>query len=404
MIANSKEQGNGRECNEEERLLRLFVVVAKDKAEEELKNYFDSFGTVQYVNIVRDRETKESKGFAYIKFYRLVHAAAAFELCEKSYKAVFAEPRPQRPLSEPHGRHQHGNPLQHLNNGFRNNRNGSSVTSQPGRAESCRLNVTGSSAINEDQLWRLFDLIPGLDYCEVREVCPSAHRIVGLAVYTSPAAAAYARKKLHGFEYPPGQRLIVRYEEGGVYISTPSPAASTPPPSLPLPGDLQSLADSIAHATSLLQAANLHDREGGAPPLHYSREGGVAPLHYPPPVTPLTIPAYDPAYCSISLPSPQVIVQDPRPIPRLLYLERFPSTNPSPLQPLVPMETTVGERLFLVCTPSPPPLYALKDVFSRFEGEILTYEKVINMSHLPQVRRPDRRVPPAGKAVRLCAL
>ena len=195
MIANSKEQGNGRECNEEERLLRLFVVVAKDKAEEELKNYFDSFGTVQYVNIVRDRETKESKGFAYIKFYRLIHAAAAFELCEKSYKAVFAEPRPQRPQAESHGRNQLVNPLQHLNNGFRNNRTGSSLTSQPGRAESCRLTVTGSSAINEDQLWRLFDLIPGLDYCEVREVCQSAHRIVGLAVYTSPAAAAYARDR-----------------------------------------------------------------------------------------------------------------------------------------------------------------------------------------------------------------
>jgi len=37
------------------------------------------------------------------------------------------------------------------------------------------------------------------------------------------------------------------------------------------------------------------------------------------------------------------------------------------------METSVGERLFLVCTPGPPPLYALKDVFSRFGNLIDVY-------------------------------
>ena len=91
-------------------------------------------------------------------------------------------------------------------------------------SESCRLTVLGSLAVNEDQLWRLFDLIPGLDYCEVptvkiflilvkinisnakvREVDQPNQRMVGLAVYTNPNSAAYARKKLHGFEYPPGQ-------------------------------------------------------------------------------------------------------------------------------------------------------------------------------------------------------
>lgn len=33
-----------------------------------------------------------------------------------------------------------------------------------------------------------------------------------IAVYSSPQAAAYAKEKLHGFEYPPGQRLIVKPE------------------------------------------------------------------------------------------------------------------------------------------------------------------------------------------------
>ena len=39
---------------------------------------------------------------------------------------------------------------------------------------------------------------------KVREVDQPNQRMVGLAVYTNPNSAAYARKKLHGFEYPPG--------------------------------------------------------------------------------------------------------------------------------------------------------------------------------------------------------
>ena len=113
MVAHAKDQGSSRESNEEERLLRLFVVVGKDVNEDELKADFEAFGTVQYVNIVKDRATKESKGFAYIKFYRLVHAAKAFESCDKSYKAVFAEPRPVRPTEENHQNNQHQNNHHH---------------------------------------------------------------------------------------------------------------------------------------------------------------------------------------------------------------------------------------------------------------------------------------------------
>merc|ERR1719266_1607862 len=97
-----------------------------------------------------------------------------------------------------------------------------------------------------------------------------------------------------------------------------------------LPSDLQSLAESIAQATSLIQAANFQERDSSQSQ----------------PPTSLVIGAYDPAYCSVSLPSPQV---------------------------LSPMETTVAERLFVVCTPGPPPIYALKDVFGRFGGLIDVY-------------------------------
>ena len=139
MVAHTKDHGSTRDCNEEERLLRLFVVIGKDVTEEELKTDFEEFGSVQYVNIVKDRVTKESKGFAYIKFYRLVHAAKAFESCDKSYKAVFAEPRPARQTEEngqhhnPHGghnRHQHHSMHHGMSNGYRHPSSKSNGSSQ----------------------------------------------------------------------------------------------------------------------------------------------------------------------------------------------------------------------------------------------------------------------------------
>jgi len=100
------------------------------------------------------------------------------------------------------------------------------------------------------------------------------------------------------------------------------------PPRQNIPTDLQSLADTIAQATSLIQAA------GYAPPSHPQAS------MQPPGET------YDPSYCSVKLPAPQ---------------------------PLAPMDSVVAERLFIVCTPSPPALYALKDVFGRFGGLIDIY-------------------------------
>lgn len=63
--------------------------------------------------------------------------------------------------------------------------------------------------MNQDQLWRLFDIIPGLDYCQITgEYGRSSN--YATAVYTNAEACAYAREKLHGLEYPLGERLIIK--------------------------------------------------------------------------------------------------------------------------------------------------------------------------------------------------
>jgi RNA recognition motif-containing protein len=56
--------------NEEERLLRLFVVVPKTMTEVDIRQHFNQFGDIDYVSIVKDHSTRESKGFAYVKYHR----------------------------------------------------------------------------------------------------------------------------------------------------------------------------------------------------------------------------------------------------------------------------------------------------------------------------------------------
>lgn len=48
----------------------MFVVISRETSEQELLEDFRRFGEVDYVTILRDKLSKESKGFAYVKFFR----------------------------------------------------------------------------------------------------------------------------------------------------------------------------------------------------------------------------------------------------------------------------------------------------------------------------------------------
>ncbi|XP_071451413.1 RNA-binding protein 45 [Hetaerina americana] len=399
LIAHSRDQGSRRDMNEEERLLRLFVVVPKSMTEKDVREQFAQFGDIDYVSIVKDRVTKESKGFAYIKYHRPSHAAKAFEGCDRSFKPVFAEPKPQKslemnerfngPPNHPKGASGHDNPFHHYD--------GIPVG---GEGSYTRLEVIASPQLNWDQLWRLFDLIPGLDYCHLHDD-PKNRMYKGHAtvVYNTPQAAVYAKEKLHGFEYPPGQRLIVKpdysrqndivstFRHGSMHTqSTPfpriPPSGTIHPPSLTsgaqgmvpsgemgmtgmslvpphhqlsnntsslvgprtsnLQTDLVALVETIAQATSLIQAAGLTGVINKAGLNAAAAQGDVHGMQQ----QKGTGETYDPAYCSAKLPPPQ---------------------------PLAPIDSEVALRLFIVCQPTPPPMYALKDVFGRFGSLIDVY-------------------------------
>ena len=332
LIAHSREQGSRRDMNEEERLVRLFVVCPKTATEEDLRDHFTTFGDIDYVSIVKDRVTKDNKGFAYVKYHRMSHAAKAFEECDRSFKPVFADPKPQKGS---YSDHHHGDRHQHsMSSGSMSGYDMMSMMDTSNVDGSCRLSVSSSTAVNQDQMWKLFDLVPGLDYCEPsRPATGGRQKAFFNVIYNNPQSASYAKEKLHGFEYPPGHRIVVRYEES--MRPPPPPPGSSRGSSARggIQNDLAHLTETIANATALLQAAGYSNvnAPGGGPTSMSTAPGGDT---------------YDPSYCSVKLPSPQ---------------------------PLAPMDSAIAERLFIVCTPVPPQLYALKDVFGRFGNLIDIY-------------------------------
>ena len=73
---------------------------AKD---EDLKNLFAKYGTVQSVNIISDRFTGRSKGFAFVEMSSGEEAQKALELNGSDFlgrNVTVSEARPQEPRSE----------------------------------------------------------------------------------------------------------------------------------------------------------------------------------------------------------------------------------------------------------------------------------------------------------------
>lgn len=107
--------------------------------------------------------------------------------------------------------------------------------------------------MNQDQLWKLFDIAPGLDYCQFRlEGRPRPNRGVASVVYKTAQAAAYALDKIHGLEYPPGSRVILKPDYDGRRNNFDN--SNKEEPKQP---DIFQIAETLAQATNLIQAAGL---------------------------------------------------------------------------------------------------------------------------------------------------
>lgn len=225
--------------NDESSRTRLFVVCPKEFTSDDLKAKFDQFGDLEYCNIIRDKQSGESKGFGYVKFSRASTAAVAMENCDKSLKAILAEPksakfareaataamqRDQRGqiITDPGLQYGATSPTHTIGNEFLMGQAYETGVSN-------RLVVLVSSTVTQEQIVRLFDLMPGMEFCDLK-LHQSGGEAYGIAYITfnSIPAAVYAKEKLNGFEYPPGSKLVVKFTED------PAPRFGPPSPTEPL--------------------------------------------------------------------------------------------------------------------------------------------------------------------------
>uniref|UniRef100_A0A6E8W6J7 RRM domain-containing protein n=1 Tax=Anopheles coluzzii TaxID=1518534 RepID=A0A6E8W6J7_ANOCL len=186
----------------ENQFLRLFAIVPSNRTEEQLKEEFGTHGTVTQVRLVPDKKN-DKQCAAYIKFPTFLETALAIENCNPQYKAKFCVPRSKLQQE----REQKG---QLSPDPFNRKRAHSPDRLSTVRGDT-KLVVICSNQLNQDRLWRLFDICPGMKYCSI--ITASEINITAAVVYSSRQEAQRAVDKIHGLEYPLGERIIVRFEE-----------------------------------------------------------------------------------------------------------------------------------------------------------------------------------------------
>lgn len=334
MVATNK---NDKNDAKDEKYNRLFIKVAKQATDDEIKQHFSQFAHVESIHIQKDKLTAESKGLAYVQFKTFLDAAKAFEECDKKYRPVFASP-PTPKLELKRGR----DSSDYLNDSFRssssNLRKDSFVDYFNNREENMQRDSIGplnrtqpqnynsvcamcSPAIPQKHLERLFNIVPGMIQCQYtldnyNGLCKA------VVTYDDDRNAAYCVERLNNFEYPSGEILSVKpnnplskaANDLTTIVNSFKNAIDAGSP------DLVHLADAIAQASTLIKAATT-----GRTELRTEEQ------------------RHDPNYCSVPLP---------------------------PSQPLTNINTRVAQRCFIVCKPHPPPINVLSDVFCRF-GDLI---------------------------------
>jgi len=337
VIASTRSQGSNRE---DVTALRLFLVIPKTFTEDDMRAEFSQYGPVEYVNIIRDKRTNESKGLGYVKYFRFSHAAKAFENVDPSFKPKFADPRPgpgSGSFGPPPGPGFGAGQAGGYDGGFPDFGPGPGPSrptfesSIPNPALTSRLSFMCSSQAGQDKLWRLFDIIPGLEYCDISHQDPRGDRAYGTVVYNNPQSASYALEKLHGLDYPSGSRIMIKYDDSGA-----SRVGGGPPPPAggqgQLPAEIKTLVNTIQHATQMLNQAGYGDA--------------------------VSVPGAGPGVN---------VVFDP---------DTMFSGSLPPTQPLLRGSNNCAQRLFVVfkeCRGDAPPQHILNDVFCRFGNLIEVY-------------------------------
>ncbi|MEJ1278284.1 RNA binding motif protein 45 [Cricetulus griseus] len=275
FIAQSRSSGSHRDVEDEE-LTRIFVMIPKSYTEEDLREKFKVYGDIEYCSIIKNKVTGESKGLGYVRYLKPSQAAQAIENCDRSFRALLAEPKNKVPES----------PEQDYYSSMR------------------------QEALGHEPRVNLF---------------PFGH---GVVQYFNVASAVYAKYKLHGFQYPPGNRIGVSFLDDG-----------------------SNSADLIRKMATQMVASQLASMVWSNPSQQqqFLQFGGSSGSQLPQIQTDVVLPS---------------------------------------CKKKAPPETPVKERLFIVFNPHPLPLDVLEDIFCRFGNLIEVY--LVSGKNVGYVKYADR--------------
>ncbi|XP_059355521.1 RNA-binding protein 45-like [Carassius carassius] len=343
FIAQSRASGSHRDVEDEE-LTRIFVMIPRSFTEEDLKDTFKVYGDVEYAIIIRNKTTGESKGLGYVRFHKPSQAAKAIENCDKTFRAILAEPRSKNAsadseyVSNLRSEHSANDPG---SNSYTSALESSSYTTGDTWTSDvitrCLL-VSSRAAVTQEHIYGLFDLIPGMDFCEMQRDQYSFSK--GLVRYNNLGSAVYAKEKLNGFEYPPGNRLSVSYIDDGEDRTSP----------------MGKMAMQLVAAQMMSVVWN---GPSGAQLMNTSA-GYTAP----------SVAQKARVQTDVALP---------------------------PLKKLVASDSVLKERLFVIFNPSPLPVDVLEDVFCRFGSLMEVY--LVPGRNVGYIKYADRK--PAHEAIAL---
>ncbi|CAG2227394.1 unnamed protein product [Mytilus edulis] len=346
MIASSKREGSIRDPKEDEKNLRLFVIVPKSYSRDDLRKEFEPKYADPKPQKERDQDVMFDPREVYPGYQSGYRDSGRESRGGSRYDSDRGGRYEDRSYRRDNMRDMHGvgDSMQGMKRGhsemmddFGGNMGGGggggfSVSSGPldileryPSTGSTRLHITAPIGLSQGYLTRLFSIIPGLEYCDLNEATGQA-----FARYTSPQCASYARDKLHGFEYPIGSPLVVRCAD-----------EQQRPPDLRSLGQSSMGFDSYAgygggkaqgndmfrRAALILENAGINpDRVLGGQQASQDTERV--------------------GYCPIPLPPPKKMLPD---------------------------DTPVAKRLFIVCQPSGTPEKILRDAFCRMGNLIDVY-------------------------------
>ncbi|XP_077470007.1 RNA-binding protein 45-like [Stigmatopora argus] len=326
FIAQSRSSSSHRDVEDEE-LTRIFVKIPKTFSEDDLMETFKEYGDIEYCIIVKNKMTGENKGLGYVRFYKASQAALAIENCSKVYRAILAEPRNRTAATEDYNNRTYypgsadsmnshsfnmampAEPVGYPASDYHDGNGGPDLT--------CCLMVSTRSGLTQEQVFALFDLVPGMEYCELQRDAYGMSTGQAMIRYSTSGAALYAKEKMQGFEYLPGNRLEVNFADNGEDHSC-----------------------SVGRMAMQFVATQMMPPSWNGPP-------NSQPVKHP-----------STSHLGFSGPPAPLIQTD---------------VNLPPPGKLAPPDSVSEERLFVVFRPAPLPVDVLENVFGRFGSLMEVY-------------------------------